>query len=415
MTTKHTFKTALVGLKTNKSRSALTILGIVIGITSIVLMMSIGQGAERLILDQVGALGGETIVIRPGQEPKGPSDIGNTLFADSLKIKDLEFLLKKQNVPELVRVMPAVIVPGSVSYRGETFRPTIFGSGNPEFWSENFNMFTEKGTIFDDQDIRDKKSVAVIGSKVKEELFGESDAVGEFIKIKGRKFRVVGVYKDQGQTSFFNINELVIIPYTTAQTYLLGIDYFHEIITEASSADVVARTVLDIETTMREAHGITDPDKDDFFVVTQQGVVEQIGTIIGALTVFLSSVVAIALVVAGVGVMNIMLVSVTERTKEIGLRKAVGATNGDILRQFLVEAMILTAVGGLIGIILGTTFSYVTAWALTNYANLEWTFAFPFFAAVLSLVVSTLVGLVFGLYPARKASRKSPIEALRYE
>jgi len=322
-------KIALVGLRTNKSRSALTTLGIVIGISSIILMMSIGQGAENLILNEISGLGAETIVIRPGKEPSGPSDFGDTLFADSLKIRDIEALKRKSNVPDLVDIMPVVVVPGSVSYQGETFRPTIFG-GVAEFFSKTFSVFPEVGVLFDENDIRQRASVAVIGSRVKDELFGLSDAVGQHITIKDRKFRVVGVLEAKGQVAFFNTNELVIIPYSTAQTYLLGIDHFHEAIVKASSPEAVARTVRDIEATLRENHNITDPDRDDFFVTTQQGLVDQVQNIIGVLTAFLSSVVGIALVVGGIGVMNIMLVSVTERTREIGLRKAIGATEGDI-------------------------------------------------------------------------------------
>lgn len=171
-------KIALVGLRTNKSRSALTILGIVIGITSIILMMSIGQGAENLILNEIGGLGAETIVIRPGREPSGPSDFGDTLFADSLKVRDIEALKRKSNVPDLVDIMPTVIVPGSVAYQGETFRPTIFG-GVAEFFSETFNVYPEAGVLFDESDVRQRASVAVIGSRVKDELFGLSDAVGK--------------------------------------------------------------------------------------------------------------------------------------------------------------------------------------------------------------------------------------------
>ena len=205
------------------------------------------------------------------------------------------------------------------------------------------------------------------------------------------------------------------MPYTTAQLYLLGIDYFHEIIVKAESQEAVLRTVRDIELTLRENHGITDPEDDDFFVTTQEGIVEQVQIIIGSLTAFLSSVVAIALVVGGIGVMNIMLVSVTERTREIGLRKAVGATEGDILSQFLFEAVILTVVGGIIGIILGTGLSFLASFVLTAILGVTWIFVFPITAALLGLFVSGLVGLVFGLYPARQAARKSPIEALRYE
>jgi len=414
MTLKNTFKTAITGLTTNKSRSALTILGIVIGITSIILMMSIGKGAESLILNEISGLGGETVIVRPGKEPKGPSDVADTIFSDSLKNRDLEALKRKENVPDLVNIMPAIVVPGSVSFEGETYRPTIFG-GVVEFFTDAFNIFPEEGEIFTEYDIKARASVAVIGSKVKEELFGESSAVGQYIKIKDRKFRVVGVFPDKGQVAFLDFNELVIVPYTTAQTYLLGIDYYNEIIIKTTSPEAVARTVKDIERTLRETHGITDPDQDDFFVLTQQGLVDQIKTIIGALTIFLSSVVAIALVVAGVGVMNIMLVSVTERTKEIGLRKALGATDRDIMAQFLIEAMMLTGIGGLFGIFLGALLSFGVSIVLTEYAGLQWPFAFPLNAALLGFVVSTLVGLIFGLYPARKASRKNPIEALRYE
>lgn len=414
MNIKQTFKTSLLGVKTNRSRSALTILGIVIGITSIILMMSIGKGAENLILQEVAGFGAETIAIRPGQEPTGPSDIGETLFSDSLKERDIELLKRKENVPDLVEITAAVIVTGSVSFEGETYRPTIFG-GSVEFFANIMNLEPGEGRFYDEGEIRARASVAVIGTKVRDELFGNDEAVGKLIKIKDKKFRVVGVFAKKGQTAFFNFDDLVIIPQTTAQAYLTGTDYYNEVLIKVSDPDVVARAVRDIEATLRESHGITDPEKDDFFVVTQEGVVKQISTIIGALTIFLSSIVAIALVVAGVGVMNIMLVSVTERTKEIGLRKAVGATNRDILMQFLFESVILTGIGGVIGVILGGLLSFVFSIALTQYAGVQWPFSFPVFAAILGLFVSTLVGLVFGIYPARKASKKSPIEALRYE
>ncbi|MBI2035787.1 MAG: ABC transporter permease [Candidatus Liptonbacteria bacterium] len=410
----HTLKIAVSGVTTHKSRSALTILGIVIGITGIMLMVSIGSGAENLILGEIGGLGAETIIIRPGREPSGPSDVGATLFADSLKSRDVELLRRKSNVPDLVDIMPILIIPGSVAYKNETYSPQIFG-GSIEFFANAFNLALEAGSFFDDADIREKASVAVIGSKVKDELFGPSDAVGESITIKNKKFRVQGVLAKRGQASFVNFDEVVLVPYTTAQTYLLGTDYYHEVMVKASSPEAVGRAVQDIEATLRESHNITDPDKDDFFVVTQQGAIDQIKTIINALTTFLSSVVAIALVVGGIGVMNIMLVSVTERTREIGLRKALGATNKDILRQFLLEAVILTGVGGLIGIALGAVFGFVASIILTEYANLDWDFVFPISAAILGITVSALVGLVFGIYPASQAAKKSPMEALRYE
>ncbi|MBI2048269.1 MAG: ABC transporter permease [Parcubacteria group bacterium] len=414
MTLKDSFTMALRGLKTHKSRSGLTILGIVIGITAIILMMSIGNGAEKLILNEIGGLGAETIVVRPGKEPTGPSDLGETLFADSLKRKDLEALKRKGNVPYLVEIMPALLVPGSVSYEGETYRPTIMG-GSFEIMSATFNVYVADGAPFTETEINQSASVAIIGSKVAQELFGGSEAVGEFIKIKDRKFRVLGVLEPKGQAAFFNFDEIVIVPYTTAQLYLLGIDYFHEIIIKTQGADFVARSVVDIERTLRESHNIDNSKDDDFFLVTQQGVVKQVQTILGALTAFLSSVVAIALVVGGIGVMNIMLVSVTERTREIGLRKAIGATEKDILRQFLFEAIILTAIGGIIGVILGGVLSLAASLVLTQILELNWTFSFPLTAVFLGISMSAVVGLIFGIYPARKASEMSPIDALRYE
>jgi len=414
MKLKHSFKTAITGVTAHKSRSALTLLGIVIGITSIMMIISIGKGAEGLILGEVNSLGADTIVVRPGKEPKGPTDLAGTLFADSLKTRDIEALKKKSNVPHLVDIAPAVVVVASASYEGETYRPQIFG-WSAEFMAKMFDVYAKEGVLFSESDIKNKSPVVVIGTKVKTELFGESDAVGKSIKIKNKKFRVVGVLASRGQVSFMNPDEVVVMPYSTAQTYLLGIDYYHEVMVKADDPENVARTVSDIEATIREMHNISDPEKDDFFVVTQEGLVAQIGTIMSVLTIFLSSVVAISLVVGGIGVMNIMLVSVTERTREIGLRKALGATNKDILTQFLIEAVSLAAAGGVIGIALGSFLSFVIAVVLEKVMLLDWSFVFPINAAILGFGVSALVGLIFGIYPARQASKKSPMEALRYE
>lgn len=411
---RHGVKIAYKALKSNMSRSLLTVLGILIGITAIIMMMAIGQGAEDLILGEIGGLGAETVVARPGQEPTGPTDVGDTLFNDSLKQRDVELLRQKSNVPDAVEVSPFVIVPGAVSFEGETYRPMILG-GNAEFMGGSFQAYASEGVLFGEVEEREKASVAVIGQKVKEELFGQSDALGKSIKIKDRNFRVVGVFEDKGQVAFFNIDELVMIPASTAQLYILGINYYHEIIIKAAGPEYVDRVVHDVETTLRNAHDIDDPDKDDFFVVTQQALAEQIQTIIGALTAFLSSVVAISLVVGGVGVMNIMLVSITERTREIGLRKAVGATSKDILQQFLLEAIFLTLIGGVLGIALGALFSYLIALVLAQTLASSWQFVFPLSAVFLGLGVTGAVGLIFGIYPAKNAAKKQPTEALRYE
>lgn len=412
MNFKHTFKIAIIDLKINKFRSILTVLGIVIGVAAIILIMSTGQGANNLILGQIGKLGSKTIIIEPGREPQGPSDF-TSILSDSLKEKDIAALKNKSNVPGLEDLTPNVIVPGSVSYQGQTYRATTIGSS--AFLSRVLDIQPTEGIFFDDEDIKQRASVAVIGSKVREKLFGLSNAIGENIKIKDKNFRVIGVLSPEGQVSIINVDDIVVIPYTTAQKYLLGISHYNSIMAEAENEQSVARTANDIKLTLRESHGITDPSKDDFHVMTQTDIADRVKVITGILTWFLVSVAAISLIVGGIGIMNIMLVSVTERTREIGLRKALGATDGDILKQFLSEAIVLTFSGGLLGIILGAAFAYFLSLILSKIVSLNWQFSFPVSAAVVGLTVSSFIGLVFGIFPAREASLKDPIEALRCE
>lgn len=409
---KHTLKTALIGLRTNRVRSFLTVLGIVIGVTSIMLIMSLGKGAQNLILSQVQGMGSKTIVVIPGREPKGPSDAAQ-IFSDSLKERDADLLRKKDNVPNAVRVMPLVFGGETGSRADETYRLTVFG-GSPDM-EKIFDVGVEEGVFISEDDIRSKSDSVVIGSKVKEELFGEGTALGEKIKIKDKSFRVVGILPKKGQVSFFNFDEVAIIPHTTAQQYVFGIKHFHRIIIEADSEKNINRVVDDATATLREAHKISDPSKDDFFVQTQADIANRLGLITQILTIFLALVAAISLVVGGIGIMNIMLVSVTERTREIGLRKALGATEQNILSQFLLEAVLLTGLGGLVGVFLGTTLSLIAGLLISQIGNIAWPVSFPWMGAFLGITVSAAIGLVFGIYPAKQASRKSPMEALRYE
>lgn len=411
MTFKHSLKTAYRGLEANRARSLLTVLGIVIGVTSIMLVMSLGKGAQDLILSQVQGMGTRTIIVGGGREPKGPSDAGQ-IFSDSLKKHDLDLLQRRENTPDLKRIVPIVFGASSALYESETYRLTIFGA-SPEM-EKIFDVPVATGAFFTDEDIRARSKYVVIGHKIKTNLFGASDAVGQIIKMKGYNFRVIGVLEERGQ-DIFNFDEAAIVPYTTAQDYLLGIKHFNRFITEANSEEVIDQAANEIKMTLRDSHNITDPTKDDFFVITQVSLASSLSQITSVLTLFLAAVAAISLLVGGIGIMNIMLVSVTERTKEIGLRKALGATNRDILTQFLMEAILLTGAGGVAGVALGTVLSYVIAMVLSRVAGLSWAFSFPVGATFLGIGVSAFIGLVFGLYPARKAAKKSPIEALRYE
>jgi putative ABC transport system permease protein len=408
-------RTAVRGLTVNKVRSLLTILGIVIGITAIILIVSVGQGAQNVIVGQLQGIGSDIVVVRPGRQPSGPTDIAGTIFADSLKSRDIEAIKNPANVPEVKDAIPVLFVTGDVTHNGDVYRRATVLGWSSEFMGKMLNVYPTQGAFFTDQDIKARESVAIIGYNIAHEFFGGQSALGKTFKIRGKNFRVMGVLPKKGQTTFLNVDDVVVIPYTTAQSYLLGIDFYNEVMVRIQDPTMVERAVEDIERTLRTSHHITDPEKDDFFVVTQQGLVEQVGIILRALTMFLSSVVAISLLVGGIGVMNIMLVSVTERTKEIGLRKALGATTKDIMSQFLIEAIILTAAGGAVGVLLGFLLSLGATFAVSKVLGIAWAFTFPYQAALLGIGISATVGLIFGLHPARKASKKSPIEALRYE
>ena len=412
MTIIYSLKTAIAGLKTNRSRSALTILGIVIGITAIMLVMSLGQGAQNLILGEIQGIGAKTIAVVPGQHPTGLASALAT-FADSLKNRDLGLLQNKANVPYAAKIMPLVFGSEVAAYANNTYRPTIYGV--TDFFAQIYDIYPDQGRLFNEDEVKSYADVAVIGSKVKDKLFGNDEALNQKIKIKSRNFRVVGILGKKGQSAFVNFDDAAIIPYTTAQQYIFGIKYFNRLIVEADSETNIDKTVQDIKITLRNSHNITDPDKDDFFVETQAQAMAIVGTVTNVLTYFLAAVAAISLIVGGVGIMNIMLVAVTERTREIGLRKSLGATRRDILTQFLLEAVTLTATGGIIGIALGGIFSFLISFILTKVLGLNWPFVFPLFAAALGVGVATVIGLVFGLYPARQAAKKSPMEALRYE
>lgn len=401
-------------LRANLGRSLLTILGIVIGIVAIVLVIALGQGARGLILNEVESFGSNMVILRPGRQPEGPADIANTLFGESITNREIDALRRPENVPDVTSIEPAVIVSGSISYQNNIYRPVIFGWTSTGM-SDFFHIYPDAGAYFTKEDTKQRAKVAVLGYRVKQELFGDSDAINKTVKIRGHNIRVVGTMPKSGQVSSFNVDELVILPYTTAQKDLMGINHYHEVIIRTKTDVNPEQVADDIRATLRDLHNITDPDKDDFFVLTQEDMVESISTISTILTIFLVAIASISLMVGGVGIMNIMLVSVTERTREIGLRKAVGATNKNIMRQFLLESIILTLSGGTIGTTLAITLSFIITIALRTQYNLDWPLNLPVGAILLGVGMATAIGLIFGIYPARKAALKDPIDALRHE
>jgi len=410
MTFQHYFQTSVSALTRNRSRSALTILGIVIGIAAIILIMSLGQGAQKLILAQIQGLGTKSVVVVPGRQLEGPP---STVGLDSLKKRDLDELSKKYNVPHAAHVIPIIFGSDITSFESQNFRAQIYGSSDS--MPVIFDVNPVEGVFFSADDVIGSANVVVIGSKVNAELFPEDNGLGKRIKIKDRSFKVVGILPSKGASSLINFDDGVIVPYTAAQNYLFGIKHFDRILVDVDNEVNIDQTIEDVTNTLRTSHNIDDPAKDDFDIVNQKDLADRVGVITSALTYFLAAVAAISLLVGGIGIMNIMLVSVTERTREIGLRKAVGATTKNILIQFLFESVVLTLLGGIIGIILGTVSSYIASLILSRVVSFGWTFIFPFGGAILGIVVSTFIGLVFGVYPARQAAKKSPIEALRFE
>jgi putative ABC transport system permease protein len=384
-------------------------LGIIIGIGSVIVVMSLGASAEGYILNQVSSFGSNLISVNPGAPTGGSPAAVLGIVIKTLVQRDVDALKLE---PSIVDVVGRVSGQSRVIYENtdigvlwNAMPPAIFKMMNLEF---------KAGRAYTEADDRSYNRVIVLGSEVAGDLFGQVDPIGKSIRLKDMTFTVVGVLAPKG-AGIFSMDQYAMVPLSVGQKQLAGINYYHELNVQVNPLYDVEFVKSRIISVLRQNHRITDPDKDDFEVMSTQEALDLVGTITGVLTVFLSAIAAISLVVGGIGIMNIMLVTVTERTREIGLRKAVGATNRDILTQFLVESAMLTTSGGIIGLIGGGLFLVVAYLGAVFGAGIDWPFRLPLSAVSAALGVSMTIGVLFGVYPALKAARKNPIDALRYE
>lgn len=410
-------------LISRKGRSFLTMLGIVIGVAGVIIIISLGAGAQSLVLGQVNKLGSNLLSVQPGKsDPKGPPAQVFGIVVTTLVESDAEALRSSAQVPHAVAINALVRGTGTVIWQNKSTDTSFVGT---DYGYKNVVNFTmSSGEFIDEVSNKGGTKVAVLGSKVAEALFGGTgvDPIGQVIKIRsssqveagGIPLRVVGVVEKRGSAFFQDQDDQIFLPLSIAQNQLLGIHYLQAINIKVDSANNIDQTLGDVTNTLKQRHHVLTDDNIDFTVRNQAAAVDILKTITNALSLFLTSMAAIALAVGGIGILNIMLATVAERTREIGLRKAVGATNLMIMRQFLLEAGTLTLIGGVMGIILGVIMSYLMA-LLMKYLGFDWDFVISFMSVFSAIGVSVLTGVIFGLYPSFKASRLDPIDALRYE
>lgn len=397
------FRVSYRALRKNKVRSILTTLGIIIGVAAVITMIAITQGAKQLIEEQLISLGGNSLIINPGK--RAGSGVTQNSQTDALTAEDGEAIRKLSSV---THVSPILDTTENIIWNNRNWFTTIVGV-SPEFTLIN-DWFPERGNFFSDEEVISSERVSVLGKTVAFNLFGYQNPVGETVRIGNNSFRVIGVMSTIGQTpSGKDQDDIVLIPYTTLQKRIMGVTDVENIAVSVRDQNDIPFAESQITQLLRERHQIRPGMEDDFFVKTQVDIIERIFTISKIMTILLGSIASISLIVGGIGIMNIMLVSVTERIKEIGIRMAVGAKERDILIQFLIEAVVLSLVGGLIGIVLGI--------AATKTASffIEWPTLISPGSIIIAFSFAAIIGIFFGLYPAKKASKLDPIEALRYE
>ncbi|MCX6766375.1 MAG: ABC transporter permease [Candidatus Moranbacteria bacterium] len=409
------FRLAFRNLRMNKMRTTLTVLGIVIGITAVIVVMAGGAALKNYVLAYVEGFGSDYIQVEVKVPGTGATSLANAsgratgVTITTLKDGDAKAVAK---LPNIAAWTAGNVDQELVVYKDTNKRVLLFGV-DPDWTKIDQQTKLDEGNFFSQGENDSLDQVAVIGSGIRESFFGSEDPIGKTIKVKGQSFRVVGsVKKRGGAAGLFSLDDMILVPRKTLNTKLLGVDYFQFVMFKVADASKLEQTAVDIRDVMRDQHKITDPDKEDFSVTSAVEARQILDSVFGTLNYLLLALTSISLLVGGVGIMNVMYVAVVERTREIGLRKALGARNSSILRQFLFEAMIVTILGGMVGIALGigATFFLNSILARAGYVL---QFSVPISTIIVAVGFSAAVGVIFGIYPAWKASQLSPIEALR--
>jgi putative ABC transport system permease protein len=407
MKIQNVLRIALVAIRRNAVRSALTMLGVIIGVASVIAMIALGSGARAAIDDQIQQQGTNVIYVSAGSFGRGPGVArGGAGSTSTLTLEDAQTIAR--DIPLIARMSPMVRGRAQVVAGNQNWNTSVEGGTEDYIVIRNWPIAS--GDDFTARDVLVAEKVALLGPTVAKTLFPDSDPVGQIIRVKNLPFRVVGVLTSKGQNQWGqDQDDLIIAPYTTVQKKLLGITYIQQVVLSATSSENVEPAAVEITKLMRQRHKIQDPTDDDFTVRTVAEMAATRTEMANTMTMLLMSVASVSLLVGGIGIMNIMLVSVTERTREIGLRMAVGARTRDILRQFLAEAVSLSIVGGAVGVLLGMSVSRL----LTT--GLGWPTVITPTSIIVAFAFAGAVGVFFGFYPARKAAELDPIEALRYE